>query len=70
MALFFPNLCLWRRSLRSNVGGIDPEKLYRATLSDFGVKQILYRVDIALYVHPKNSLRSHLRAIMVLDHSR
>ena len=29
----FPNLCLWRRSLRSNVGGIDPEKLYRATLS-------------------------------------
>ena len=22
-------------------------------LSDFGVKQILYRVDIALYVHPK-----------------
>ena len=39
-------------------------------LSDFGVKQILYRVDIALYVHPKNSLRSHVRAIMVLDHSR
>ena len=22
-------------------------------LSDFGVKQIFYRVDIALYVHPK-----------------
>ena len=29
----FPNLCLWRRSLCSNLGGIDPEKLYRATLS-------------------------------------
>ena len=29
----FPNLCLWRRSLRSNLGGIDPEKLYRATLN-------------------------------------
>ena len=29
----FPDLCLWRRSLRSNVGGIDPEKLYRATLN-------------------------------------
>ena len=29
----FPNLCLWRRSLRSNLGGIDPEKLYRATLT-------------------------------------
>ena len=28
----FPNLCLWRRSLRSNLGGTDPEKLYRATL--------------------------------------
>ena len=32
MVSIFPNLCLWRRSLRSNVGGIDPEKLYRATL--------------------------------------
>ena len=29
----FPNLCLWRRNLCSNLGGIDPEKLYRATLS-------------------------------------
>ena len=38
--------------------------LLREKLSDFGVKQILYRVDIALYVHPKNSLRSHLRAMM------
>ena len=27
----FPNLCLWRRSLCSKLGGIDPEKLYRAT---------------------------------------
>ena len=26
------NLYLWRRSLCSNLGGIDPEKLYRATL--------------------------------------
>ena len=32
MVLIFPNLCLWRRSLRSNLGGIDPDKLYRATL--------------------------------------
>ena len=30
----FPYLCLWRRSLCSNVGGIDPEKLYRATLNN------------------------------------
>ena len=28
----FPKLSLWRRSLCSNLGGIDPEKLYRATL--------------------------------------
>ena len=36
------------------------------------MNQILYIELIALYVHPKNSnhLRSHLRAIMALDHSR
>ena len=28
----FPKLCFWRRRLCSNLGGIDPEKLYRATL--------------------------------------
>ena len=28
----FPKLCLWRRSLCSNLGGIGPEQLYRATL--------------------------------------
>ena len=33
VVLILPNLCFWRRSLRSNVGGIDPEKLYRATLT-------------------------------------
>ena len=31
----FPNLCLWQRSLCSNLGGIDPEKLYRVTLTRF-----------------------------------
>ena len=29
----FPTLCLWRRSLYSSLGGIDSEKLYRATLT-------------------------------------
>ena len=29
----FPKHCLWRRSLCSNLGGIHPEKLYRATLT-------------------------------------
>ena len=28
---FFPNACLWRRSLCSNLAGIDTEKLYRTT---------------------------------------
>ena len=27
----FPNICLWRRSLCSNLAGIDPEKLYWGT---------------------------------------
>ena len=42
----FPNLCLWRRRLWSNLGGPDPEKLYRATLptSNFGVT--IYRNDL------------------------
>ena len=30
--LISPNLCKWRRSSRSHLGVIDPEKLYRATL--------------------------------------
>ena len=38
----FPNLCLWRRSLCSNLGGIDPEKLYRATLK---TREINYQWD-------------------------
>ena len=29
----FPNPCLWRRSLCSNLGDIDPEKLYQAILT-------------------------------------
>ena len=33
----FPKLCLWRRSLCSNLGGIDPEKLYRATLKNTSI---------------------------------
>ena len=33
MVAIFPNVCLWRRSLCSNLGGIDPKKQYRATLN-------------------------------------
>ena len=32
MVLICPNPCLWRRSFRSNVGGIHSKKLYLATL--------------------------------------
>ena len=32
MVAIFANRCLKRRILSSNLGGIDPEKLYRATL--------------------------------------
>ena len=31
LVVIFLNVCLWRHSLRSNLGGIDPEKLYLAT---------------------------------------
>ena len=42
----FHNLCLWRRSLCSNLGGLDPEKLYWDTLptTNFGVT--IYRNDL------------------------
>ena len=49
MVSIFPNPCLWRRSLRSNLGGIDLEKLYRATLSYFFSQiknNIVYKICI------------------------
>ena len=33
MVAIFPKLSLWRRSLCANLGGIGPEKLYRASSS-------------------------------------
>ena len=33
MVAIFPKLCLWQRRLCSDLGGIGPEKLYRATLN-------------------------------------
>ena len=55
MVAIFPKLCLWRRSLCSNLGGIDPEKLYRATLMyvtiDFqdGVNDFDVRVNESIF---------------------
>ena len=37
----FPNLCFWRRSLCSNFRGIDPEKLYRATLINHCISETI-----------------------------
>ena len=39
---------------------------FEAKAKSFWSEKILDRVDVALYVQPKNSLRSRLRAIMVL----
>ena len=49
----FPNLCLWRRSLCSNLGGIDPEKLYQVTLMT-GLFGLL--VALVIDVKQKNSI--------------
>ena len=48
----FPKLCFWRRSLCSHLRGIDPEKLYRATLRSLnkgpaGVSHFLSRITLA-----------------------
>ena len=40
----FPNLCLWRRSLCSKLRGIDPEKVYRATLINHCIPETI-KVD-------------------------
>ena len=48
----FPKLCLWRRRLSSNLGGIGLEKLYRATLI-----RIILRVN--LWFSWRSSLNQH-----------
>ena len=44
----FPKLCLWQRRLCSDLGGIGPEKLYRATLN-----QQIKTMDVDLVVFEK-----------------
>ena len=46
----FPKLCLWRRSLCSNLGGIGLEKLYRATLSP-EIPKISVRSNLNIWDH-------------------
>ena len=45
----FPNLRLWRRSLYSSLRGIDPEKLYRATLTAH-VTLLWYSINLTHYI--------------------
>ena len=40
VVVIFPKLCLWRRSLCANLGGIGLEKLYRATLRAQSVGEV------------------------------
>ena len=57
----FPNLCLWRRSLCSNLEGIDPEKLYRATLTH---KILIFSICFSKLVTLTGWLRSqHVRRV-------
>ena len=47
---FFPNACLWRRSLCSNSAGIDSEKLYRATfICQYGLFCCMALVSFRLF---------------------
>ena len=50
MVAIFPNHCLWRRSLCSNLAGIDSEKLYRATfICEYGLFCCMALVSFRLF---------------------
>ena len=64
--LIFPNLCLWRHSLRSNLGGIDPDKLYRATLKQpFHDTRFWYHALIGLFMLTDSSCCWQYRALSI-----
>ena len=47
---FFPNACLWRRSLCSNLAGLNSEKLYRATfICQYGLFCCMALVSFRLF---------------------
>ena len=55
---FFPNACLWRRSLCSNLAGIDSEKLYRATfICQYGLFCCMALVSFRLFCKNLGNLR-------------
>ena len=57
MVAIFPKLCFWRRSLCSNLGGIDPEKLYRATLRGHRTEFLMMVLDYVLEI--RNEVSSY-----------
>ena len=60
----FPNLCLWRRSLCSNLGGIDLEKLYRATINYtfFAVNCLFISHDFRRHIIAERSIRNIIKS--------
>ena len=55
---FFPNACLWRRSLCSNLAGIDSEKLYRATfICQYGLFCCMALVSFRLFCKSLGNLQ-------------
>ena len=60
----FPNLCLWRRSLRSNLGGIDLEKLYRATINYtfFAFNCLFISHDFRRHIIAERSIRNIIKS--------
>ena len=63
MVLIFPNLSLWRRSLCSNLGGIDPDKLYRATLIAM-YRHVLPLIAMYYHVLPSITMYYHVSPCM------
>ena len=58
---FFPNACLWRRSLCSNLAGIDSEKLYRATfICQYGLFCCMALVSFRLFCKNLGNLQEFL----------
>ena len=60
MVAIFPNVCLWRRSLCSNLAGIDPEKLYRAIYASTTYVVASALVSVRLFCKNLGNLKKFL----------
>ena len=60
MVVIFPNVCLWRRSLCSNLAGIDPEKLYRAIYASTTYVVASALVSVRLFCKNLGNLKKFL----------